>query len=55
MGARIASAGGYPAGCNAGCSAQLLPFQRACAKFLAAPAMAEAKTMIDRAAATCGH
>ena len=47
--------GGYPVGCNAGCSAQLLPFQRACATFLATPAMAEVKTIIDSAAAKCGH
>jgi hypothetical protein len=45
---------GYPATCNSGCAALLLPLQAACADFLAAsPMLAPVKATIDTAAATC--
>jgi hypothetical protein len=45
---------GYPATCNAGCAALLLPLQAACAGFLAtSPVLAPVKAAIDAVAATC--
>jgi hypothetical protein len=46
---------GFPATCNAGCAAVLLPVQAACDGFLAAGgiALAPVKNLIDAAAATC--
>ena len=46
---------GYPATCNAGCAAVLLPVQAACADFLAdgGPVMKPLKTALDAAAANC--
>ena len=44
---------GYPATCNAGCAALLLPVQAACDDFLAASGLKPIKNLIDAAAATC--
>jgi hypothetical protein len=50
---------GFPATCNAGCAALLLPAQAACDDFLAAGGipMAGTKALIGKAAAKCpgGH
>ena len=48
---------GYPASCNAGCAAILLPMQAACADFLHGSGLKPLKEAIDHAAANCrdGH
>ena len=46
---------GYPATCNEGCAAQLLPLVDACAGFLADNAMAPIKDALDGVAAKCGQ
>ena len=44
---------GFPATCNAGCAALLLPLQAACADFLASVSMRETRALIERAVQTC--
>jgi len=46
---------GFPATCNEGCAAVLLPAQVACAEFMTTGglAMAATKQLVDRAAALC--
>ena len=44
---------GYPASCNAGCAARLVPMQAACQQLLAAPMYKPIQTAIDSAVALC--
>ena len=44
---------GYPASCNAGCAALLLPFRAAGANILGGSLMAESRARLERAAQTC--